>query len=220
MRRRFRQCGIAVSDSQPEEDGGIVIRPNADLFACRGAVQYSGLTRYNLHLRLLSNNPHRVIMGYSVTSSGEEIRVLAPFERVAWEYEEWDAEEGILNHHVRKAFGQTRYREGVLLAEGFCPPVLCNQANVAMVTVSVWDQWDRCYSADIEVAVTGLDDLRAELQKPKKVRKSLFEEPDDEVSFHRDLCRPSLEAAKSTPPKPLLGTQVEQAAQKLAAARK
>ncbi len=218
MRRRFRQCGIAVSDSQPEEDGGLVIRPNAELFACRGAVHCPGITRYNLHLRLLSDDPHRVIMGYSVTSSREEIRVLAPFEKVAWEYEEWDAEEEILNHHIGKAFGQTRYREGVLLAEGFCPPVICDQSNFATVTVSVWDQWDRCYSADIEVAVTGLDDLRSELQKPKKARKSIFEEPEDEVSLDRDAYRASLQATTSKKPKPSLGTQVKQAEQKLAAA--
>lgn len=214
MRRRFRQCGIAVSDSLPEEDCGIVIRPHGELFACRGAVHYPGLTRYNLHLRLLSDNPHRVIMGYSVSSSWEEIRILAPFEKVAWEYGEWDADEEILNRHIGKAFGQTRYREGVLLAEGFRPPVICDQSNFATVTVSVWDQWDRCYSADIEVAVTGLDDLRAELQKPKKVRKSIFEEPDDEISLDRDAYPASLQATTSKTPKPSPGTQVKQAAQK------
>jgi len=176
MRQRFLKCGIAVNEPELQEcDGGLIICPNSSFFDCRAAVHYPGITRYTLSLRLISNDPHRVISAFRITSVWEkEIRVLGPFERVPEKYVDWDPEENILNNRIGQAVGATRCREGLLLAEGLRSPATNGGSRSASVTIWVYDQFDQVYSHIVDVDVIGLDDLMIQREKPGKVRESVF----------------------------------------------
>jgi hypothetical protein len=176
MRQRFLNCGIAVNNLQSEEgEGGLVICPNPSRFDCRATLHYPRYTLYTLSLRLLSDNSHRVISAFRITSEWEkEIRVLQPFEPVPQKYVDWDPEEKILNNCVGQAIGRTRCREGLLLAEGLKIPATNGRALSASITVLAYDQFDGVYSQIVSVEVVGLADLMKELKRPRRARESVF----------------------------------------------
>lgn len=200
MQRRFLQCGIAVNEAGSEEgDGGLLICPNPSLFDCRATIHYPGITRYSLSLRLISDNPNRVISAFRITSQWEEeIRVLEPFERVPQEYVDWGPEENILNNRVGHAFGPTRCREGLLLAEGLRIPATEGRPQSASITVWVYDQLDHVYSHAVDVEVVGHADLMRQLKRPRKARESVFaplDVPEQEVRSAECADRYSVEGA-------------------------
>lgn len=175
MRLRFLKCGIAVNDREAEAgEGGLIIHPGPSLFDCRATVFSPGITRYTLNIGLISDDPHRVISAFRITSEWEDIRVLEPFERIPQHYVDWDPAENVLNNSLGQAVGPGRCREGLLLAEGLKVPATNGRPGSALIMVWVYDQFDHGYSQTLAVDVSGIDDLMRDSKKPRKARESVF----------------------------------------------
>jgi hypothetical protein len=129
-----------------------------------------------------------VINGFLIESDVEPILPLEPGQEVPLKYVTWDPSVDILNDRIGQRFGPTLFREGLLLAQGLKSPALARKQRWAYVTVSVVDQFERCYDKRVPVAVHDVAPAK-EKGFVAKPRRSVFENEDEQQITTRRAIR-------------------------------